>query len=58
MSQMDEPNDAQHQLLADLLTGRRCEDCAEEIAPGQPCETCADKRELLRQAFPLLHGDA
>lgn len=55
---VDEPNDAQRALVLDLITGRACSECAEPIEPGQPCEACADKRELLRQAFPKLHGDA
>lgn len=55
---MKEPNDAQRQLVADLMAGLRCMECAEPIKPGEPCEACAEKREILRQAFPQLHGDA
>lgn len=38
--------------------GERCFDCGEPIERGDPCGACAEKRELLRQAFPKLHGDA
>ena len=54
----DFPNETQRQLVADLIAGRRCEVCGEPIQPPEPCEACAEKRELLRQAFPKLYGDA
>lgn len=44
--------------LAGMFAGRVCADCGEDIAPGEPCSACAEKRELLRQAFPQLHGDS
>lgn len=49
---------AQEQLARDLLTGRACLECGEPTFPPEPCEACAEKRELLRQVFPELHGDA
>lgn len=55
---MTQPSDAQVRLIEDLITGRACAECGESVERGQPCENCADKRELLRQAFPKLHGDA
>ena len=36
---------------------RRCQECGEVIG-NAACAACAEKQELLRRAFPRLHGDA
>lgn len=48
----------QREFLENLLDGHACMKCGEDLTPGEPCAACAEKRELLRQAFPKLHGDA
>lgn len=45
-------------FVRNALLGRACTDCGSDLVPEQPCECCAEKRELLRQVFPQIHGDA
>lgn len=58
MTVADEPNEAQIDLLEDLLAGRACMECGEPIEPGRSCECCAEKRAILREVFPELYGDS
>lgn len=55
---MTEPQDEQIAFLRALWADEICEGCGDNKEPGAPCDTCAEKRELLRQTFPRLHGDS
>lgn len=55
---MIEPSDEQREFIEAALRGDVCLECGDEITPGDPCATCAEKREILRQVFPQLYGDA
>jgi hypothetical protein len=51
-------NDAASLMIVGILRGTVCAECGEDIESGHSCPACAEKRELLRQAFPALYGDA
>lgn len=54
----EDATEAQLEMIRRTLAGLVCTNCGEDFDDIGRCDTCAEKREILRQVFPQLHGHA